>query len=126
MEKYVEEFVMSKKDEVELDVNLNYVMSRFERHSYSFEQVFDNIKKIWIYILFGVEIDAMIHGYISASIINNILGSNNPFSVIIATLIGVTMYADIFGTLLIAEALVLKGVGTLPSVGKLKKILLTC
>jgi len=45
MEKYVEEFVMSKKDEVELDVNLNYVMSRFERHSYSFEQVFDNIKK---------------------------------------------------------------------------------
>jgi len=68
----------------------------------------------------------MIHGYISASIINNILGSNNPFSVIIATLIGVTMYADIFGTLLIAEALVLKGVGTLPSVGKLKKILLTC
>ena len=126
MEKYVEEFVMSKKDEVELDVNLNYVMSRFERHSYSFEQVFDIIKKVWIYILFGVGIVAIIHGYIPASIINNILGSNNPFSVIIATLIGVTMYADIFGTLLIAEALVLKGVGTLPSVGKLKKIFLTC
>ena len=111
MEKYVEEFVMKKNDETDIDDNLNYVMSKKERHIYSIEQVLEIIKKVWIYILIGVGIGATIHGYIPSSLINNVLGSNNPFSVIIATVIGVPMYADIFGTLPIAEALVLKGVG---------------
>jgi len=96
---------------MEVDINLNYVMTKSERHAYSVEQVIDIIKKVWAYILIGVGIGATIHGYIPASIINNILGSDNPFSVIIATIVGVPMYADIFGTLPIAEALVLKGVG---------------
>ena len=64
-----------------------------------------------IYVLVGVGIGALIHNVIPQEIIEKILGNNNPFAVIIATIIGIPMYADIFGTLPIAEALYLKGVG---------------
>jgi hypothetical protein len=99
----------------------------------------DIIRRVWIYILIGVGIGAIIHGYIPESLITSILGSKNIFSVVIATIVGIPMYADIFGTLPIAEALVLKGVGigtvlsfmmavtalSLPSIIMIKKVVKT-
>ena len=61
------------------------------------------------YILLGVGIGAIIHNWIPETLIENVLGGNNPFGVILATLVGVPMYADIFGTIPIAEALLSKG-----------------
>jgi uncharacterized membrane protein YraQ (UPF0718 family) len=134
MEKYVEEFVMQgpalSGESIEIE------LTRKDRHIYSVEQVKEIIKKVWVYILIGVGIGATIHGFIPQNIIEAVLGDNNPFSVIIATIVGVPMYADIFGTLPIAEALVLKGVGigtvlafmmavtalSLPSIVLLKKV----
>ena len=86
-------------------------LTKKERHRYSYEQVKEIMTKVWLYVLIGVGIGALIHGYIPQNIIEKVLGDDNPFSVIIATIVGVPMYADIFGTLPIAEALVLKGVG---------------
>ncbi len=109
MEKYIEAFVTEGAI-----TNHNEVMIKLtkkERHDYAIEQVKSIIHKVWIYILLGVLIGAIIHGYIPQSLIETVLGENNPFSVLIATLLGVPMYADIFGTLPIAEALVYKGVG---------------
>jgi len=109
MEKYVEDFVLSQSTK-DAEIVL-FKQSKKERHFYSWEQAKNIIKKVWYYILIGVGIGAIIHGYIPQSIINNVLGNNNPFSVLLATIIGIPMYADIFGALPIAEALVLKGVG---------------
>lgn len=66
-------------------------------------------KKVLPYILIGVGIGAIIHNWIPESWIQTVLGSNNPFGVVLATLIGVPMYADIFGTIPVAEALLAKG-----------------
>ena len=109
MEKYVEDFVLSQSTK-DAEIVL-FKQSKKERHLYSWEQAKNIIRKVWYYILIGVGIGAIIHGYIPQSIINNVLGNNNPFSVLLATIIGIPMYADIFGALPIAEALVLKGVG---------------
>jgi uncharacterized protein len=141
MERYVEEFVLAKSDSEVIDVNAidEFKMTRKERVQYSIEQVKEIIKKVWIYVLLGVGIGAVIHGFIPQVWIESILGANNPFSVIIATLVGIPMYADIFGTLPIAEALVLKGVGigtvlafmmavtalSLPSIIMIKKVVKT-
>ena len=62
-------------------------------------------KKVFPYILIGVGIGALIHNWIPESWIENVLGSNNPFGVILATIVGIPMYADIFGTIPVAEAL---------------------
>lgn len=86
-------------------------MTRKERISYSKEQVRDIIKRVWLYVLIGVGIGAAIHNWIPQSIVEKVVGSNNPFAVLLATAIGIPMYADIFGTLPIAEALFSKGVG---------------
>lgn len=86
-------------------------MSKKERASYSIKQVESTLSKVWIYILIGVGIGALIHNWIPSDFIQTVLGSDNPFSVIIATLIGIPIYADIFGTIPIAEALFEKGVG---------------
>ena len=85
-------------------------MTTKERLNYSLEQVSLTLKKVFPYVLIGVFIGALIHNWIPADIIQAVLGDNNPFSVIIATLIGVPVYADIFGTIPIAEALLSKGV----------------
>lgn len=74
-------------------------------------QVTDIVKRVWKYILLGVGIGALIHNWIPESIIGSLLGSDKWYSVILATFVGIPMYADIFGTLPIAEALVAKGVG---------------
>lgn len=86
-------------------------MTRIDRIRYSKDQVMDIVKKVWLYILIGVGIGAAIHNWIPQNIIENILGNNNPFAVLIATGVGIPIYADIFGTLPIAEALFFKGVG---------------
>ena len=66
-------------------------------------------KKVFPYILVGVGIGALIHNWIPESWIETVLGSNNPFGVILATIVGIPMYADIFGTIPVAEALLSKG-----------------
>lgn len=107
LEDYVEPFVYRNKS---LDIEQENMTSK-DRIDFSIEQVFSIIKKVWLYVLIGVGIGATIHNWIPESIISAILGKDKWYSVLIATLVGVPMYADIFGTLPIAEALVTKGVG---------------
>jgi hypothetical protein len=137
MEKYVASFVRDNQQNSGMDMEDS--LSKRDRRLYAFEQVKEIIGRVWIYILIGVAIGATIHGYVPETWIEKVLGSNNPFSVIIATVVGVPMYADIFGALPIAEALVLKGVGigtvlafmmavtalSLPSLILLKKVVKT-
>lgn len=111
MEKYVEEFVKEPTPVMMSDLGEVLPMTKKDRMRYAFDQVKEIIHKVWLYVLIGVGIGAIIHGYIPQSFIESILGQDNPFSVLIATLAGIPMYADIFGTLPIAEALVSKGVG---------------
>lgn len=80
-----------------------------DRLHFAWEQVVSTAKKVAPYVLIGVGIGAIIHNWIPEEIIVKILGDNNPFGVIIATIAGVPMYADIFGTIPIAEALLAKG-----------------
>lgn len=86
-----------------------------ERIQQGVQQVKDIVGRVWPYVIIGVGIGALIHNWIPETLIQNILGNKNPFSVILAVLVGVPMYADIFGVLPIAEALFDKGVpiGTL-------------
>lgn len=107
LEEYVESFVFGNKI---LEVDQEELTTR-ERMEYARDQVFEIIKKVWLYILIGVGIGAAIHNWIPENIISAVLGQDKWYSVLLATLVGVPMYADIFGTLPIAEALVLKGVG---------------
>ncbi len=80
-----------------------------DRLEYAREQVVGTVKKVFPYVLIGVGIGAVIHNWIPQSWIESILGSRNPFAVILATLVGIPMYADIFGTIPVAEALLAKG-----------------
>lgn len=85
-------------------------MTREERIAYSKDQVKDIFRKVWLYVLIGVGIGAAIHNWIPESVVEKVVGSDNPFAVLLATAIGIPMYADIFGTIPIAEALLTKGV----------------
>ena len=76
---------------------------------YAWEQVVSTAKKVAPYVLIGVGIGAIIHNWIPKEFIVKLLGDNNPFGVIIATIAGIPMYADVFGTIPIAEALLAKG-----------------
>lgn len=105
MEKYVESFVTSSNQITTTTIT----PTRKERFSYAVEQTADTFKKVLPYILIGVGIGALIHNWIPQTWILSLLGSNNPFGVIIATFVGIPMYADIFGTIPIAEALLFKG-----------------
>lgn len=107
MEKYIEKFVKSAGN---VDISVPE-LTRRERRQYALDQVKFTLKKVYLYILVGVGIGALIHNWIPESIIQNILGNKNPFSVLLATVVGIPMYADIFGTIPVAEALVEKGVG---------------
>ena len=107
MEDQIEEFVF-QSPLLEMDQE---TMTKHDRIKYSIEQVNEIVHKVWIYVLAGVAIGAAIHNWIPQDIITLILGKDNWFSVPLATLVGIPMYADIFGTLPIAEALVIKGVG---------------
>lgn len=113
MEEHVQDYVKEiKKNTAGGTIEISYDMSFKERCGYSFDQVKDIFGKVWLYVLIGVGIGAAIHNYIPENIIEVILGGTNPFNVIIAAIVGIPMYADIFGTIPIAEALLSKGVGT--------------
>ena len=80
-----------------------------DRVTYAKEQVLSTLKKVFPYILLGVAIGALIHNWIPRKWVESILGSRNSFGVVLAVLVGVPMYADIFGTVPVAEALLAKG-----------------
>ncbi len=107
LEEYVEPFVYSNKM-AELEEEK---LTRADRIEFSKSQVRDIVKRVWKYILLGVGIGAAIHNWIPESLITAVLGQDKWYSVLVAVVVGIPMYADIFGTLPIAEALVLKGVG---------------
>ena len=135
LEKYVEPFVFKNK----LMDAQQASLTKKERLVFSKDQVLDIINKVWLYVFIGVALGAIIHNWIPESIISALLGQDKWYSVPLATLVGVPMYADIFGTLPIAEALVIKGVGigtalafmmavtalSLPSMIMLKKVVKT-
>jgi uncharacterized membrane protein YraQ (UPF0718 family) len=132
MEQYVEPFVFNNKMATIAEEEL----TTRDRLEFAKDQVLEIVNKVWLYILIGVGIGAAIHNWIPESVISAVLGQDKWYSVLVATLVGVPMYADIFGTLPIAEALVLKGVGlgtamsfmmgvtalSLPSMIMLKKV----
>ena len=135
LEKYVEPYVFGQQTETVHGPK----MRRRDRLVFGKDQVAMIIKKVWLYILIGVGIGAAIHNWVPENIISAILGQEHWYSVPLATVVGVPMYADIFGTLPIAEALVGKGVGigtvlsfmmavtalSLPSMILLKKVVKT-
>ena len=105
MERYVEDFI---KNASSVDIE-SPELTKLDRVVYAKDQVVNTFKKVFPYILVGVGIGAVIHNWIPESVVEAVLGGNNPFGVVLATLIGVPMYADIFGTIPIAEALLGKG-----------------
>jgi uncharacterized membrane protein YraQ (UPF0718 family) len=107
MERHIEAFVFQSPV---MTVNGEPLTPR-ERFGYARDQVVEIVQRVWPYVLIGVGIGAAIHNWIPESIITGLLGQDQWWSVPVATLIGLPMYADIFGTLPIAEALVGKGVG---------------
>jgi uncharacterized membrane protein YraQ (UPF0718 family) len=107
MERYVEEFVLHSPV---LDLPPEQ-LSRRERAEFAWMQVSDIFRRVWLYVLIGVGIGAAIHNWIPAAWIESLLGQEHWWSVPLATLLGIPMYADIFGTLPIAEALVGQGIG---------------
>ena len=132
MEKYIEAYV-TESGVTEL---ANQQRTRSERIRISKEQVLWIISQVWPYVLIGVGIGAGIHNWIPTEWVTGLLGSAHWYSVPLATLIGIPIYADIFGTLPIAEALVARGAGlgtvlslmmgitalSLPSIIMLKKV----
>lgn len=132
LEKYVEPFVFANK----MANTEPEVLTTRDRIQFSKEQVIEIVKRVWLYVLIGVGIGAAIHNWIPETVIAAVLGQDKFYSVLVATLVGIPMYADIFGTLPIAEALVAKGVGlgtalsfmmavtalSLPSIIMLKKV----
>ncbi|MEQ8235941.1 MAG: permease [Syntrophomonadaceae bacterium] len=107
LEDYVEPFVFQNQ----IDGVEEAALTVKDRLEFGKEQVKDIVKRVWIYIILGVAIGAAIHNWIPENIIAALLGQDKWYSVLLATLIGLPMYADIFGTLPIAEALVYRGVG---------------
>ena len=105
LENQVEEFIRNAK---QIDVPQEELTVK-DRLKYSAEQVVGTIKKVFPYILIGVGVGAFIHNWIPQDLIVRFLGNGNPFGVILATIAGVPMYADIFGCIPIAEALLAKG-----------------
>lgn len=105
LEAQVEEFILNGHA-----IDIPQEELRFnDRLKYAWEQVVSTAKKVFPYVLIGVGVGAVIHNWIPEDFIVGLLGNNNPFGVILATVAGVPMYADIFGTIPIAEALLEKG-----------------
>ena len=105
MERHVESFILTAGN---VDIE-SPSLTRRDRIVYAKEQMLATFKKVFPYIIIGVGIGAVIHNWIPEEWVATVLGSKNPFSVVLATLIGIPMYADIFGTIPIAEALLAKG-----------------
>ena len=105
LEDQVEDFIRSARAGTVDDV----AMTRKDRLTYARQQVQETLSKVFPYILVGVGVGAVIHNWIPEVWIEALLGSKNPLGVVLATLVGVPMYADIFGTIPVAEALLAKG-----------------
>ena len=105
MEDQVEEFIR-KANVTDIDYPS---LTQGDRFLYARDQVGATFKKVFPYILAGVALGAVIHNWIPENAVISVLGRNNPFGVILAAIIGIPMYADIFGTIPIAEALLAKG-----------------
>lgn len=105
LENQVEDFIRNAKSLEAEQERLTFK----DRIKYAWEQVLSIAKKVLPYVLVGVGIGALIHNWIPEEWVVKALGGNNPFGVILATIAGVPMYADIFGTIPIAEALLAKG-----------------
>lgn len=105
LENEVEEFIRkASAGDVE-----SPILTQKERLIYAKGQVAETFKKVFPYILIGVGIGAIIHNWIPENWVTTVLGNRNPFGVILATVVGIPMYADIFGTIPIAESLLAKG-----------------
>lgn len=107
MDRYVEDFI---KNAPHIEVE-GRKLTRRDRVLYAKEQLLGTIRKVAPYILIGVGIGALIHNVVPQAWVERVLGGDNPFAVILATLVGVPMYADIFGTIPVAESLLFKGAG---------------
>lgn len=107
LEKYIQDYVFDMKVGETQEIE----PSKKERLQYAKEQVKNIFTKVWKYVLLGVGIGAVIHNWIPQTIVETILGTGNIFAPILAAIVAIPMYADIFGTMPIAEALVLKGTG---------------
>ncbi|MEE3472493.1 MAG: permease [Butyrivibrio hungatei] len=106
MDDQVEDFIRASK----IKVNVNSPKLRIkDRLIYSKDQVISTLKKVFPYILIGVAIGAVIHNWIPQEWVQTVLGSTNPFGVVFATVLGTPMYADMFGVIPVAEALLGKG-----------------
>lgn len=105
MERYVEDFVLnaSVKNRKEREFTVK------DRIIFAKDKVVETFKKVFPYIIIGVLIGSLIHNVIPEKFVIKILGDDNPFGVILATLVGIPMYGDIFGTIPVAEALLTKG-----------------
>ena len=106
MEDQIADFIRNANSSVDIETPSLTVK---ERLIYAKDQVVSTVKKVFPYILIGVGIGAVIHNWIPESWIRAVLGGRNPFGVILATILGIPMYADIFGVIPIAEALLYKG-----------------
>ncbi len=106
MENHVEEFIRHAKGSADIE---SPDLTVKDRMIYAKEQVTSTFKKVFPFILIGVGVGAVIHNWIPETMVEAVLGGQNPFGVILAVLVGVPMYADIFGTIPIAEALLAKG-----------------
>jgi len=106
MEKYVEDFIRNANSSVDI-ASPNLTVK--DRMVYAKDQVVSTFQKVFPYILVGVGVGAVIHNWIPEEWVQTVLGSRNPLGVVLATLVGVPMYADIFGTIPVAEALLAKG-----------------
>ena len=105
LEDQVEEFIR-KGRRIDMEIE---TMHPKERMEYAWDQVISTAKKVFPYVIIGVAIGAMIHNWIPEEMVIAALGTGNPFGVLIATVCGIPMYADIFGCIPIAEALLAKG-----------------
>lgn len=105
MERYVETFIL-QAEAAEVDAPS---LTQADRLAYAKDQMVRTFRKVFPYVLLGVGIGAVIHNWIPEAWVIALLGRSNPLGVVIATLAGVPMYADIFGTIPIAEALLAKG-----------------
>ncbi|NHM16822.1 permease [Eggerthellaceae bacterium zg-887] len=94
-----------------VEAGASETMTRMERVRYALGQTGGTFRKVFPFILAGVAVGALIHNWIPQDVIEAVLGDGNPFAVVLATLVGAPIYADIFGTIPIAEALIDKGVG---------------
>jgi hypothetical protein len=107
MERYLEQFIKTNAN-----ISVAFVdLTRKDRVILAKERMIEIVKNVFWYIIIGVGIGALIHNWVPTEIIQSVLGTNNPFSVLIATAVGIPIYADEFGTIPIAEALFSKGVG---------------